>query len=236
MNKTAVRYIVAAMFVILGISARGERKEMPEFKNLVVVGNVTVFFTPGDYPGYIDMEGSGDGVTSVWGNSSLVLVIGDKPPKAIRIRSRELSSVTLTANTTFISDGGMESENITLTGTDHCTFNIPKLSAEKIAICLNDKSSVNIGKTIGEKLSLSSMDNSSMEINGIEAETVSAVAGDKSVMDLSGRCGKKNMVLINGGIINTKGLIEDGATYVHKGVKGNNRTSRKNREPLVNMP
>ncbi len=230
------RIPLLAAIMAFGIQAHAEKVDIPEFGNLVVVGDVTVFFTQGDYPGYIDVDGSADGITTVWGDSSLVLVMGNNPPKSIRITASELSSVTLTANTTFISEGEMKGEKLTLTGTDHCTFNVPNISAEKVAVSLSLESSANIRKVITEKLSFSVFSNSTAEISGIEAESVAAVSGDNSVMGLTGRCGKKNVVLINGGVVNTKGLIEDGATYVHKEAGVRKNDARNKKEIPVNIP
>lgn len=205
-----MKYIITLISLALGLVAQAGRKEMPEFNTLVVVGNATVFLTPDDYPGYIDVDGSEESITSIWSDSSLVLVMNSNPPKAIRISSRSLSSVTLTSNATFIADGEMEVQKMVLSGTDQCTFNIPRLTATNVSISLVNKSSITIGKAMNQQLGLSALGASTMDISGLDCGTVSAVAGDNSVINLSGRCGKKNIVLINDGVINTKGLIEEG--------------------------
>lgn len=229
-----MKYTATLIFLALGLAAQAGRKEMPEFNSLVVAGNATVFLASDDYPGYIDVEGPDESITSVWSDSNLVLVVNGNPPTAIRISSNKLSMVSLSANATLIAEGGIEAQNLVLSGADQCTFKIPRLKAENVTVSLVMQSSIEMRKLVCRDLGLSITGNSSMDISGLECGKVDAVAGDNSVINLSGRCGKKNIVLINEGVINTKGLIEDGVSYVSKDMKESNSSPKTSIS--VNIP
>ena len=239
MNNTIATYLLASLFIGLAFTARGEKTEVPDCNTLVVVGDLPVLYTQGEYPGYIDIEGSANDITSVWAQGVLTLIVNvmvnKDAPKSISICSDNLSTITLTGNSSFIVAGTMSMKEVTLSGTSNTSFTIPKLYADKIGISVTGNSSVKIDKVLGDELSVSALNESIAQIDGIHVGKVTAVAGDKSLVTLEGRCDEKNVVLIDWGTVDSKRLIESGSNTTS--TKTRKKKSSDNKDiPQVNMP